>query len=86
MNIYSNGCKETHTKLFRYGFDLRILGLMLPTDPIFIEDMPYYLQPDDAVRIKKQWELINEKTSQSIRFKQNLEFAKGMCRDRKNKQ
>ena len=55
--------------------DLRTYGPN-PHLPIYINNIPYYLNDEQIILIKKIWNKVDPNTAQGIRTKQNLEYIK----------
>lgn len=76
--------KENEDGFFYVCIDLRIYGPN-PYQPIYIIDIPYYLNNQQIEYVQKIWRKIDPNTPTGIRFHQNLEFQKSLIKDNKTK-
>ncbi len=54
-----------------------------PSQPLLINDVPYYLSNEQKMHLKKLWNKVNPDTSAGMKFQQDLAYQKGLINDKK---
>ncbi|ARF09708.1 hypothetical protein Indivirus_2_87 [Indivirus ILV1] len=54
-----------------------------PSQPLMINDVPYYLSSNQIEQLQKLWNKVNPDTSAGMKFQQDLAYQKGLINDKK---
>jgi hypothetical protein len=70
--------------MFYYVYDVDFL-FKNRFNRLIIDDEKYYLQENDIYRVEKAYDLVNGTTPSSIKYLNDIEYDKSLCKDRVKK-
>lgn len=80
--IYQSIVEQCPEPIYRGDIVMDIRELYAhKNEPIVVNNMIFYLQPQDHIRLEKQFNKIHGETPASVRFLQQLEYDRGLCED-----
>jgi hypothetical protein len=82
MNQIMKKSIDENKNFSRVCIDLRVYGPD-PYQPIYVNDIAYYLDAEQVKKVKDDWNKINPETAAGEQFHQKMEFIKNMAIDMK---